>query len=545
MSTSIQSFLDRARVLQEQGDGDGAISVLHDVLKVLAAEIAESEQRWAGLGGVYDAAYAAKEESDRLHADQAMVQKVLDELLQKTGRTAKVTQVFQQVVQVQTDTDGSRSLTEKIPDSLQDLGMIASEEQVKELVQRIEADLQSILSSLAENLTGEAKHEIRLLQDWVKEAPLPEEARSWVLAVTEECRNILVMKGSLGIPDAEEGLRWIYFDLAKRGANDAFAGKDQDKERQWLIRVKNLGINIGREDSPLHVAVKRGDEAEVRQILGSGAAVNEAGAGRNIPLHLAAGASPAHRSPQARDGTIAALLLGRGADVHVMNGDGEIPLHRAAQAGNSAAVLLLVAHGSDINAKTLEDTTPLQCAAVGGHEPIVQFLIKQGGDVRARASNGGTALHRAAEGGHEGVARLLLDCGADVNAQEQTAVYSRAPLHWASRGGNEALVRLLLDHGAGINVGAETGRSPLHEAALSGHEAVTCLLLERGADVQAKDPEGRTALHMAASKGHVGIAHLLLRQGVDRGATDQRGKTSLDLAREWGRTAIVELLERT
>jgi uncharacterized protein YukE len=118
MSDAVQSSLNHARGLQERGDLEGAIRLLRDALKAVAAEITASEQRWSGLGGVFDAAYAAQEEQNRLHADQAAVQHALDEILQKTGRKTEPTQASQQGGRVQTDATDRRILDVQTRDPL-------------------------------------------------------------------------------------------------------------------------------------------------------------------------------------------------------------------------------------------------------------------------------------------------------------------------------------------------------------------------------------------------------------------------------------------
>jgi len=116
----------------------------------------------------------------------------------------------------------------------------------------------------------------------------------------------------------------------------------------------------------IHDAAKKGDIERVEALLAeTPEQVNAKDENDETPLHLAV-----------RRGynEVIGLLLAQGADVNAKNEAGVTPLHTAVQEGYKEVVRLLVAKGADVNAKTNKGDTPLYEAVRQGDKEVVQLL---------------------------------------------------------------------------------------------------------------------------------------------------------------------------
>jgi hypothetical protein len=152
-----------------------------------------------------------------------------------------------------------------------------------------------------------------------------------------------------------------------------------------------------RTHSLLHIAVARGDVAQVRRFLEDG-----------VPADLLArdGLAPLHWALARDDTVILSLLLECGSPVDVRSSDGATPLMNAAQARSVEKVAFLLDHGADPNAAD---------------------------------GRGFTALHRAAEMGEKEIVRLLIDRGARPHPEAQ----GHTPRSLAASRGESAIVEML------------------------------------------------------------------------------------------------------
>jgi tetratricopeptide (TPR) repeat protein len=154
------------------------------------------------------------------------------------------------------------------------------------------------------------------------------------------------------------------------------------------LLVLTAGAHAG-DDSPLHAAVKQGDNAQVN------------------------------------------ALLTKGADVNAKDTNGWTPLHSAAMNGAIDIAELLLAKGADVNAKTRNDgATPLYWVLLNGKnaEGMAKWLLAKGADVNAKTNTGDTPLHNTEMHAKKDIAVLLLANGADVNDKGNNW---RHPLDWA------------------------------------------------------------------------------------------------------------------
>lgn len=152
-----------------------------------------------------------------------------------------------------------------------------------------------------------------------------------------------------------------------------------------------------RTHSMLHIAVARGDTAEVQARLQSG-----------IPIDL-----------------IAADTLA--------------PLHWALARPDTQMLELLLNLGSPIDVRSTQGATPLMTACQSGSLDKIAFLLNHGADPNAVDNRGFTALHRAAEAGHSEIVRLLLAHGAKPSVEAQ----SHTPLSLAEKRGHKEIIEIL------------------------------------------------------------------------------------------------------
>lgn len=97
---------------------------------------------------------------------------------------------------------------------------------------------------------------------------------------------------------------------------------------------------------------------------------DQKGAVDDTPLHIAA------RKGELED---IAVLITHGADVNVRGDLGNTPLHQAAMAGQTRAVSRLLELGADPALRNEFSETPLRVAQIGGHTQVIEALSSWSG----------------------------------------------------------------------------------------------------------------------------------------------------------------------
>lgn len=227
----------------------------------------------------------------------------------------------------------------------------------------------------------------------------------------------------------------------------------------------------------LQLAVRRGDEKEVKRLLESGVNVNKCGPWYGSGLYVA--------SYTGNRGMVE-LLLEHNADPNISVETRILPLEYERDfewAGLWRKSL----------AKEGVLYSPLQAAAYKGHHEVVKLLLDRGADVNQNQGEGGTALYFAVR---TATPRYIAAEWSQERIEGEKLQYWR-DLNNKDREQSMALIKLLLDSGADVNRCGGRYWTPLQAACAIGEAQVVVSLLKRKADPNIVGGEWGTALQAA------------------------------------------------
>ena len=194
-------------------------------------------------------------------------------------------------------------------------------------------------------------------------------------------------------------------------------------------RLEEIRSHLLIGDTGLHIAVKTGNEAVVKDLLDLGASVKATNEEGKTPLHsvvLLAADNATHHTHHFQH--IFKLLLSYGSIVDAVDSQNNSVLHMGASANAAKVLAYLMLHThADIRGKNREGMTPLLVAVQAGHVRCVDLI--QGSHPQSLDdvdSHGNSVLHLTAYlDDWSEIARVLLDFeGADAdlkNKQGKTA----------------------------------------------------------------------------------------------------------------------------
>ena len=251
--------------------------------------------------------------------------------------------------------------------------------------------------------------------------------------------------------------------------------------------------------TPLHLAVRANDLANVERLLRSGANPNAATRYGVTPLSLAAESASAE---------IFDALLKAGADVKAILPGGQTLLMTASRSGNTAAVKALLDRGADPNVREANNQeTALMWAAAENHPEAVKLLVAHGAEKDARSA---LLQYKQDRFGLEGVVTIL-------------PRGNWTPLMFAGRQGSLQAAQALVEAGADVNLTDPDGTTALIVAIINSHYDTAAMLLNKGADPNLADSSGMAALYAATD-----MSTLIEIYGRPRQKTSDR-LTALDL----------------
>lgn len=139
------------------------------------------------------------------------------------------------------------------------------------------------------------------------------------------------------------------------------------------------------------------------------------------------GESYLHTLAREGDSLTMELLLADGAAVDQADAQGNRPLHEAARCGHMNVVLLLLDHGARCDSPTDPlGISPLMLAVDNGQHDIARLLLRRGASISARGRlNGQGVLHLAAANGDVKMLGLLISAGAGVFGEDKLGQTAR------------------------------------------------------------------------------------------------------------------------
>ncbi|GLH16945.1 E3 ubiquitin-protein ligase mind-bomb, partial [Gryllus bimaculatus] len=125
--------------------------------------------------------------------------------------------------------------------------------------------------------------------------------------------------------------------------------------------------------------------------------------------------TPLHLAVEKGDAAVVKLLLERGADVRAVARDGRTALHVAAENGQVKAMELILQTGAeqDLNVVDSRGEAAVHVAMEKGHKRLVELLLRAGADGSLEGRAGLSPFFWAIKREHLDLVRLMLSLNLD------------------------------------------------------------------------------------------------------------------------------------
>ena len=155
-----------------------------------------------------------------------------------------------------------------------------------------------------------------------------------------------------------------------------FNGDDTDR------RSEDHAVEPKEEWDEIHIAVDRGDEEYLTELLQNGA---------DTEARIAGGFTPLYQAVDRKRPDLIGGLLQFGADPSAKADGGWTPFLCAAIDAPVAVLQAFLDAGADINSATDEGLTALHIATANEHQEAITFLVEAGSDTQSLDNYGNTA----------------------------------------------------------------------------------------------------------------------------------------------------------
>jgi len=296
------------------------------------------------------------------------------------------------------------------------------------------------------------------------------------------------------------------------------AVKKGNNEIAKLLIEKGADINakISKKDddypgySPLHIAVKKGNNEIAKLLIEKDV---------NINTQFALGYTILHYSIIDKNNDLLKLLFSKNADlefrVSIDNSDNSnyTPLQLAAKYNNLYATILLIDNNVNISKLTPEGLTALQIANNYNNTDIYEYIKNPIKNI----------FYYYIKGDNENFKETLKKDKKLINTKNNAG---QTTWHIAIADNNIEIIDFLCKNKIGLNIRDTLGRTPLFYAVLLNNHYTTKLLIKKRANVNISDNNGYTPLYSAQKREQLEIVKLLLKH---KAKTEVHLKMSLTL----------------
>ena len=317
---------------------------------------------------------------------------------------------------------------------------------------------------------------------------------------------------------------------AIEGNMDIFRALFRERPRQFRELVH---AGDAKGDTPLHVAVLKGNKAAAKFLLENGALANQFNDNGLSALHFAI--------IYEESGIGQLLLEDYHANPKMRCGIGYPPLHYAAYFGLTDFIPLLLKAGADAEDSDFESQTAVHSAAMKDQVEFVKRLRDAVPSLKLAHQNksGESALHIAAKIGALQIVKYLLQhVPSSIQMPDN---WNNLPFHYAAYNGHLEVLKQL-ETKENVDLRGFMGRTALFAAAARGYQDIVDHLLTQKANVNCADDLEQTPFYVSLAYKHTDIAILLLNHHADPRKPTSYGFTALHEAAANGNSVLVKRL---